>query len=53
VSSSADAPFGRTIRPGRVRALTAPQVVANLTTGGWTYSASREGVADTYGVVVD
>ena len=32
---------------------TAPQVVANLKTGGWTYSASREGVADTYGVLVN
>jgi hypothetical protein len=28
---------------------TAPQVISDLRTGGWTYRASREGVADTYG----
>jgi hypothetical protein len=32
---------------------TAPQVVSDLKTGGWTYSAGREGVEDTYGVLVD
>jgi hypothetical protein len=29
--------------------LSSPQVIADLRTGGWTYSVSREGVADTYG----
>ena len=28
-----------------------PQVISDLKTGGWTYSVSREGVADTYGLV--
>ena len=29
--------------------LAAPQIVADLRTGGWSYSVSRESVADTYG----
>jgi hypothetical protein len=28
-----------------------PQVIADLRTGGWTYAASREGVADLYGEI--
>jgi hypothetical protein len=28
-----------------------PQIVADLRTGGWSYGASREGVADTYGLL--
>lgn len=32
---------------------TTPQVVSDLKTGGWSYSASREGVADLYGVLVN
>jgi hypothetical protein len=31
--------------------LQAPQVVADLRTGGWTYAASRESVADLYGLI--
>jgi hypothetical protein len=31
----------------------APEIITNLKTGGWSYSASREGVADTYGVLVN
>ena len=27
-----------------------PQVIADLRTGGWTYAASRDGVADLYGI---
>jgi hypothetical protein len=30
--------------------LLAPQVIADLRTGGWNYSVSREGVADTWGL---
>lgn len=29
--------------------LLAPEVIADLRSGGWNYSASRDGVADTYG----
>jgi hypothetical protein len=33
--------------------LATPEIVSNLKTGGWSYSGSREGVAETYGVLVD
>ena len=33
--------------------LVAPQVVADLRAGGWSYSSSRVGIAKTYGVLVN
>jgi hypothetical protein len=30
-----------------------PQIVSDLKTGGWSYSSSREGVAETFGVLVN
>jgi hypothetical protein len=32
--------------------LATPEIVSDLRTGGWSYSGSREGVADTDGVLV-
>jgi FG-GAP-like repeat len=35
---------------GTASGFATPEVMVDLKTGGWSYSASREGVADTYGV---